>query len=89
MQELSLQHITNILWTFASFQHDVPGLLPALTEQTLQRTYLEQFNAQQLSNILWALSILKVSPQMCALPSCDVCISGIMRLACCSIHRTD
>ena len=83
-----MQHITNILWTFASFQHDVPGLLPALTEQTLQRTYQEQFNAQQLSNILWALSILKVNPEIHASLVCrrfkQLCIAfwalGILKV---------
>lgn len=61
MQELSLQHITNILWTYASFLHDVPNMLPAFTCQILERTHSQQFNAQQLSNLLWSLCILQVN----------------------------
>ncbi len=60
VQDLSLQHITNILWTYASFLHDVPNMLPAFTSQILERTQYEQFNAQQLSNLLWSLCILQV-----------------------------
>ena len=60
LQELSLQHITNILWTYASFLHDVPDMLPAFTSQILERADTDQFNAQQLSNLLWSLCILQV-----------------------------
>ena len=62
LQDLSLQHITNILWTYASFLHDVPDMLPAFTSQILERSHKEQFNAQQLSNLLWSLCILQVCP---------------------------
>lgn len=62
LQDLSLQHITNILWTYASFLHDVPEMLPAFTSQVLERSHKEQFNAQQLSNLLWSLCILQVCP---------------------------
>ncbi|KAL0032386.1 hypothetical protein WJX79_008625 [Trebouxia sp. C0005] len=59
VKDLSLQHITNILWTYASFLHDVPEMLPAFTSQVLERSHKEQFNAQQLSNLLWSLCILQ------------------------------
>ncbi|DBA96718.1 TPA: hypothetical protein ACH3X1_015560 [Trebouxia sp. C0004] len=59
VKDLSLQHITNILWTYASFLHDVPDMLPAFTSQILERSHKEQFNAQQLSNLLWSLCILQ------------------------------
>ena len=72
LQDLSLQHITNILWTYASFLHDVPDMLPAFTSQILERSHKEQFNAQQLSNLLWSLCILQVCPLwpwlICKLP---------------------
>lgn len=60
LQDLSLQHITNILWTYASFLHDVPDMLPAFINQILERAHTDQFNAQQLSNLLWSLCILQV-----------------------------
>lgn len=64
LQDLSLQHITNILWTYASFLHDVPDMLPAFTSQILKRLHTDQFNAQQLSNLLWSLCILQVTPDL-------------------------
>ena len=64
LQDLALQHITNILWTYASFLHDVPDMLPAFTSQILKRLHTDQFNAQQLSNLLWSLCILQVMPRL-------------------------
>ncbi|KAK9818101.1 hypothetical protein WJX72_007196 [[Myrmecia] bisecta] len=58
-QELSLQHVTNILWTYASFLHPVPGFYEALLAEIRRRLAQEQFNAQQLSNMLWSLCILQ------------------------------
>ena len=60
LQDLSLQHITNIMWTYASFLHEVLAMMAAFRQQILQRTQIEQFNAQQLSNLLWSLCIFQV-----------------------------
>ena len=60
LQDLSLQHITNIMWTYASFLHEVPAMMTAFRQQILQRSQIEQFNAQQLSNLLWSLCIFQV-----------------------------
>ena len=70
MQDLSLQHITNIVWTYATFLHDVRDMLPALISQLLERSQTEQFNAQQVSNLLWSFCILQVSPEIPLQPCC-------------------
>ena len=62
LQDLSLQHITNIMWTYASFLHEVLAMMAAFRQQILQRTQIEQFNAQQLSNLLWSLCIFQAGP---------------------------
>ncbi len=38
VQELSLQHLTNIVWAFASLHWTVPGLMPALVAGALPRS---------------------------------------------------
>ena len=55
--ELSLQHISNVLWAFASLDLLRPGTMPEVLSEAESRLGAQAFNAQQLSNLLWALSI--------------------------------
>ncbi|GAB4822437.1 hypothetical protein N2152v2_009483 [Parachlorella kessleri] len=58
--ELSLQHLTNIVWAFASLHFDQGGgVLPALVAEVRRRLGDTQFNAQQLSNLLWSLAVIE------------------------------
>ena len=59
-QDLSLQHISNILWTYASFLHLPPARLETFVAEIRARFEVENFNAQQLSNVLWSLCICQV-----------------------------
>lgn len=61
LQELSLQHVSNILWTYASFLHLKTGMTGAFVTEIRRRLTLEPFNPQQLSNLLWSLCIAEVS----------------------------
>lgn len=56
-------------------------MMRAFRQQILQRTQIEQFNAQQLSNLLWSLcifqvgtgiSVLEVSQFISSQPICSV-----------------
>ena len=55
--ELSLQHISNVLWAFASLDLLKPRTMPGVVAEAEARLGAQAFNAQQLSNLLWALSI--------------------------------
>ena len=57
MQELSLQHISNILWAFASLWVVREPLASAFVAEVQLRLAGEDFNAQQLCNLLWSLCI--------------------------------
>lgn len=59
-QELSLQHVSNILWTYASFLHLKLAMTSAFVSEIERRLTREPFNPQQLSNLLWSLCIAEV-----------------------------
>ena len=61
-QELSLQHISNILWAFVSFMQLSGPMVGAFLEELRSRLRHFTFNAQQLSNLLWSLCIAEVAP---------------------------
>ena len=60
-QDLSLQHVSNILWTYASFLQVKPAMASAFVGEIERRLTTEAFNPQQLSNLLWSLCIAEVS----------------------------
>ena len=62
LQELSLQHVTNIMLASARMQmhQNLPSMLPVFVDEIFRRLGTEHFNAQQLSNLLWALAIQQV-----------------------------
>jgi hypothetical protein len=62
-QELSLQHISNILWAFVSFMQLSGPMVGAFLEELHSRLRHSTFNAQQLSNLLWSLCIAEVAPR--------------------------
>jgi hypothetical protein len=64
VQELSLQHITNILWTFANLRYLPEVMMHRFVADVERRLTSEPFNAQQLSNLLWALAISQVNVRM-------------------------
>lgn len=61
-QELSLQHISNILWAFVSFMQLSGPMVGAFLKELRSRLRHATFNAQQLSNLLWSLCIAEVAP---------------------------
>ena len=74
-QELSLQHVSNILWAFASFLHLRRPMAHAFVAEVLRRLAAEPFNPQQLSNLLWSLCIAEaraLTPLLarCPVPTC-------------------
>ena len=60
MQELSLQHISNILWAYASFLCVGRPMAAAFLQELRSRLRTAAFNAQQASNLLWSLCIAGV-----------------------------
>ncbi len=60
VQDLSLQHITNVSWAYASLGVVAPRLVAALREEVLRRAAAEQLSAQQLCNLLWSFALLRV-----------------------------
>ena len=62
LQELSLQHISNILWAYVSFLQMREPLTGAFLGELRARLRKATFNAQQLSNLLWSLCIAEVAP---------------------------
>ena len=62
LQELSLQHISNILWAYVSFLQMREPMTSAFLEELQLRLRKAAFNAQQLSNLLWSLCIAEVAP---------------------------
>lgn len=60
VQELSLQHISNILWAYASFLRVGRPMAAAFLGELRSRLRTSAFNAQQLSNLLWSLCIAGV-----------------------------
>ena len=65
-QDLSLQHITNVSWAYASLGVVAPNLVTALRNEVLRRTAAEQLSAQQLCNLLWSFALLRVSDRSLA-----------------------
>ncbi len=59
-QDLSLQHITNVSWAYASLGVVEPRLVAALRDEVLRRAAAEQLSAQQLCNLLWSFALLRV-----------------------------
>ena len=59
-QDLSLQHLTNIMWTFATFNHVLPSVSDTFIPELVERAKHEEFNAQQLCNLLWSMAIMQV-----------------------------
>lgn len=59
-QELSLQHISNILWAYVSFLEMRDPMAAAFLAELRERLRRATFNAQQLSNLLWSLCIAEV-----------------------------
>ena len=70
-QELSLQHVSNILWAFASLQHLPPAMTGAFVAEIARRLASEPFNPQQLSNLLWSLCIAEVPALHCCHQFCS------------------
>jgi hypothetical protein len=70
-QDLGLQHITNILWAVASFGRCAadPGMMRAFVSEIRARFHSEEFNSQQLANMVWALSVLQARHSRTHLPS--------------------
>lgn len=64
MQDLSLQHMSNILWMFATFAHLPSDVVQAIAEELRTRLKTEIFNAQQLTNNLWSLCLREVEPDV-------------------------
>ena len=64
MQDLSLQHISNILWAYVSFLQMREPMTSAFLEELKLRLRKATFNAQQLSNLLWSLCIAEVGPPL-------------------------
>lgn len=62
LQDLSLQHISNILWAYVSFLQMREPMTSAFLEELQLRLRKATFNAQQLSNLLWSLCIAEVAP---------------------------
>jgi len=62
-QDLSLQHITNVSWAYASLGVVAPRLTAALRAEVARRAASQQLSAQQLCNLLWAFAQLRVSSQ--------------------------
>ena len=60
LQDLSLQHISNILWAYVSFLQMREPVTSAFLEELRLRLRKATFNAQQLSNLLWSLCIAEV-----------------------------
>lgn len=60
VQTFSLQHISNVMVAFATFLFLPPGLINSVVTEVEKRLTKETFNAQQLSNLIWALSISEV-----------------------------
>ena len=60
VQELSLQHISNILWAYASFLCVGRPMAAAFLQELRSRLRTAAFNAQQASNLLWSLCIAGV-----------------------------
>ena len=60
-QDLSLQHVINILWAFASLLFLRAEVLSTFVTEVRQRLSSEAFNVQQLSNLVWALCISQVA----------------------------
>ena len=68
VQELSLQHISNILWAYASFLCVGRPMAAAFLQELRSRLRTAAFNAQQASNLLWSLCIAGVGaphPKLC------------------------
>jgi hypothetical protein len=59
-QDLSLQHITNVSWAYASLGVVAPRLVAALRCEVLRRAAAEQLSAQQLCNLMWSFAMLRV-----------------------------
>lgn len=62
LQDLSLQHISNILWAYVSLLQMREPMTGAFLEELRLRLHGATFNAQQLSNLLWSLCIAEVTP---------------------------
>lgn len=61
VQDLSLQHLTNIMWTLATFNHVLPSVSDTFIPELVNRARQEEFNAQQLCNLLWSMAIMQVT----------------------------
>ena len=57
------------MWTLASFHHIPPSVSEVFVPELIRRTGREQFNAQQLCNLLWSQAIMQVSaPRVSLMP---------------------
>ncbi len=66
VQELSLRHISSILRTFAILCYLPDGMMRRFVAEVERRLASEPFGGQELSNLLWALTISQV---VCPTPS--------------------
>ena len=73
VQELSLQHISNILWAYASFLCVGRPMAAAFLQELRARLRTAAFNAQQASNLLWSLCIAGVGAPHPQLQLTHVC----------------
>ncbi len=81
-QELSLQHISNILWAFVSFVRLSGPMVGAFLEELRLRLRRATFNAQQLSNLLWSLCIAEVAPCTCLSQTPRLSVHSRLQIVC-------
>lgn len=84
-QELSLQHVSNILWTHASLRHLRPPMPGAFVAEIARRLASEPFNSQQLSNLLWSLCIAEVRAPLP--PARCFCIRRLQARCTCAVLK--
>ena len=60
VQELSLQHISNLLWAYAVLGAMPQRLATAFAGELKRRLPMEQATVQQLVNPLWSLAVAQV-----------------------------
>ena len=60
VHELSIQHLANILWSYATLNFHASGMFQAFAAELKKRVSGDSFepiSAFQLANIIWSLSI--------------------------------
>jgi len=60
VQELSMQHLANIAWSYATLNFHASGMFQAFAAELKKRisgNLVESISAFQLANVIWSLSI--------------------------------